>query len=55
MSRPGFREGASEGVSLSRASELSESSDEDCSARDLAGLHKVWRELKYYTLVIMDV
>ena len=51
---PAFGEGASGGVSLSRASELSESSDEDCSARDLAGLHKVWHKLKYYTLVILD-
>ena len=53
VSRPGIGEGAFGGVSLSRASELSESSEEDCSARDLARLHKVWHKLKYYTLVIL--
>ena len=54
VSCPGFGEGAFGGVSLSRASELNESSDEDCSARDLAELQKVWRKLQYYTLMILD-
>ena len=52
VSCPVFGEGASGGGSLSRASELSESSDEDCPARDLAELHKVWRQLNYCNLVI---
>ena len=51
MSRLDFREGAFGGVSLAKASELSESSDEDYPAWDLAGLHKVWRQLNYYILM----
>ena len=38
VSQPGFGEGALGGVSLSKASELNESSDEDCLAGDLVGL-----------------
>ena len=38
VSQPGFGEGALGGVSLSKASELNESSDEACWAGDLAGL-----------------
>ena len=45
VSCPSFVEGALGGVSLSRASEPNESSDEDYSARDLAGLQKVWHQL----------
>ena len=55
MLRLGFGEGASGGVSLAKAYELSESFDEDCPAWVLAGLHKVWRKLKYHTLVILSV
>ena len=42
------------GVPLSIASELSESSDEDCSVRDLAGLQKIWLRLKYYAMMSLD-
>ena len=47
-------EGAFGGVPLSIASELSKSSDEDCSVRDLAGLQKVWLRLKYYAMMSLD-
>ena len=50
VSCPSFGDGALGGVSLLRASELNESSDEDCSARDLAGLQKVWHQLIYLCL-----
>ena len=50
VSCPSFGDGALGGVSLLRASELNESSDEDCLARDLAGLQKVWHQLIYLCL-----
>ena len=53
MSRLGFGEGASRGVSLARASELSESSDEARPAWDLAGLHKVRQQSNYYILMTL--
>ena len=47
-------EGAFGGVPLSIASELSKSSDEDFSVRDLAGLQKVCLRLKYYAMMSLD-
>ena len=47
-------EGAFGGVSLSIASELSNSSDEDRSVRDLAGLQEIWLRLKYYAMMSLD-
>ena len=49
-----FGGGAFGGVPLSIASELSESSDEDCLVRDLAGLQKIWLRLKYYSMMSLD-
>ena len=43
MSCLDFGEGAFGGVSLAKASELNESSDEECPARDLAGLYRILR------------
>ena len=51
---PVWRKGAFGGVPLSIASELSESSDEDCLVRDLAGLQKIWLRLKYYAMMSLD-
>ena len=47
-------EGAFGGVPLSIASELSESSDEACLVRDLAGLQKIWLRLKYYAMMSLE-
>ena len=49
-----LEEGAFGGVPLSIASELSESSDEDCLVRVLAGLQKIWLRLKYDAMMSLD-